>query len=198
MALTKTDSGEYVLDEEILLEEKELKQLSIFDTDEAIEEENLEKAEKSNVIQIDDKIVRRKYFEAIQSMAQVYLEDSNKKGYEMKKLEKPLTERITPHSYLEIVIYLCAAMAKYKQLDGFLLQNKREPNNASEVEAKKRRLKALINKLLDKALEVENELYGVSNTRRELVDKIAGTDSRTQIKRKMKKDFVNNNEIWLI
>ena len=89
-------------------------------------------------------------------------------------------------------------MAKYKQLDGFLLQNKREPNNASEVEAKKRRLKALINKLLDKALEVENELYGVSNTRRELVDKIAGTDSRTQIKRKMKKDFVNNNEIWLI
>ena len=170
MALTKTDSGEYVLDEEILLEEKELKQLSIFDTDEAIEEEDLEKAEKSNVIQIDDKIVRRKYFEAIQSMAQVYLEDSNKKGYEIK----------------------------YKQLDGFLLQNKREPNNASEVEAKKRRLKALINKLLDKALEVENELYGVSNTRRELVDKIVGTDSRTQIKRKLKKDFVNNNEIWLI
>ncbi len=202
MAITKTDSGDYILDDEILLENEELKQLAIdeFDNIEEIETETEaeNETEETNVVKTDDKAIRRRCFELMEIAAQIYLQDSDKKGYELEKLKKPLSGRTKGLNYLEATVYLCAIMARYKKLNGFLSQDKNEPNNRQEVEAKIKRLRKLIVYFLDKIEEMEEELYGIANDRKDLANKILDTDSRTAIKRKLKKDFVNNNEVWLI
>ena len=195
MTIGIDDSGRYILDGEILLEENEVEQLG-FDFGQEVEPEIPKCMTGQDNILVDNKETRRRCFDLMEKAVQVHLDD-RKRGHDFRKIEEVVERKAISINYMEAMINLCAVSAKIRSLGAFV-QREESANFREDVNEKIERLKELEKVLLEGINKYTERLSNRPIDKAALRKETRSASSRKEIRTNLRQDFINKGLVNIL